>query len=508
MKADFSLEKHNLFSPNFNDTHDSEEGVQPTPSVTPGFPDCKKSDEEENVGSFATSKTENIYGMTLDKYFGGNFKSISLNNDQTGFPNPGEGFSEEKGKMRGKKEFSGFEAPSKEAYMSLGESKKTRNLNGSGKFDSSDKIYEEEETNSYSAGEDFAIQEESEDENNNSNGSAQFGARSRKYSPKGEESATKKSYVYGEGRKSKKMAANNKTQEKRNNKFMDDEPKAKAKGSHSVQNRNPSMEHEARETSIKERIEKKYKNNKKHHGGSSYGPSLQGRGYANGLSMNPANQSSCGNVEASSTQNQSSFAGQTNSTGRNHRNQKNSLNKSTDDPYEDQKMSSRAWGKRDTSEEMRSGGTFYTTSNQRDGKNTTSRFQHVHQGYQQQGVPMYGSKYEGFDGKSSVYNQTNKSGSTFLPSSSKNTMQGFAGTSKHMGTSRMEFSTNVYDPNRQTFYEKQMEMMRKTNLNKFTAEKNRTDEMLRSENEKFINKYTAKFNLTEKESKALSLAEY
>ena len=91
---------------------------------------------------------------------------------------------------------------------------------------------------------------------------------------------------------------------------------------------------------------------------------------------------------------------------------------------------------------------------------------------------------------------------------SKNPSQGLGGTSRQTGNSRMELSTNVFDPSRQTFYEKQLDIMRKTNLNKFTVEKNRTDEMLRSENEKFINRYTAKFNLTEKESKALSIPEF
>lgn len=438
------------------------EDNQPTPSATPDFGETKK--ESSNVEQSSPAKEKNIYGMTLDKYFGSNFKSISINEK------PAQKQIEASEKQYRRKrtgELSSLENQhSQESYLGLGgdnmnTSFKGNPLNGSGRFGSNEQIYEED-GNSYSGGEDFAIAEEEEDENNLSNGSAQFGIKAKGV-PVQRTDVKKKSYVYGEGRKSNRLNSNKENSgkahapEKRNNKFMDErEPKPdENKQSHSVKNRNNSIEQEARETSIKEKIEKKYKTNKKHHGGNSYGPSLQGRGYSNGLSINPYNQNSSGSVEANSTQNQFSF-NQTCALNRTQKKKKSILNQSTEDPYEDPKQSSRAWGRREPSEEMRSGGSFYTTSNGgREPKSKAAHFQHMPQCFgAQSGMGMYVSKHEGFDPKASVYNQTNKTGSTFLPSSGKNTSQGFGGGPKQMGSSRMEFSTNVYDPTQQILQSK------------------------------------------------------
>jgi hypothetical protein len=409
--------------------------------------------EEKDVpqGPYSSSKQNHLYGMTLDKYFGGNFKTLNL--EREGRASSGSKEKRDATHIQGGSSQNNIGSPKESAeerhnYQACGmpgflghsrtgsehksEEKKKRMLNTSNRFESQEKIYEEEgeiETSSYEANEDFAIEEEEEDLDLSIEGGGRPLPTARAF----------RSYDNMEEEIIRPHG--HKFQEKRVNKFLN-ETKNEETG---IGQRLESSEKEVREHSIKERIEKKYKIHKKTHGTSM-------------------------------------CMGQfTNQEGGGNRKKRVKIDK------EEESKGSNLNLKKQGARKMAPQKTYNS---------------------------LQASRFDCFDARNSLYNP-NKTGNPFTTFSTRN---GF-GQSGGIKTSKQQFhpsdpsgislpSGTTFDPNRQTFYEKQMEMMRKTNLNKFNAEKNRTDELLRAENEDFINKYTAKFNLSQKETRALAMPLY
>lgn len=480
-------------------------------------------DREPLKGPYSSSKQNHLYGMTLDKYFGGNFKPLS-------FERPEDHHNDSAQNSLGAIMMSSNQNPSANSPLSNSEERRNSQANGflgthnslpthnssedkkknimksSSCFNSNEKIYEEEgeiETSSYNGSENFAIAEEEEDLDlsqgsiskkratplgnfnkerdplRKSEPSQPLGVMNASIKLEKKEGrpiipqATKKQKPNGEVLElgTRKNSIHESKQRRRNKFFEKEDEKENEKsldGNDSFQRgRYESSEKEVREHSIKEKIQKKYKVHKKSHGGSLIHPPS---GKAEGSHKNNQKGSQGLVQNGSGVGGGSSFG------------TKGSSHKGGVGIRGEVEESSRL--------------SFYVTRNGlRDARDTSGRFK------QQSSGQMYLSRHEGFDPQSSHYNP--------ITSNTTSKISVHAFLAKHgSGSKNPLLNQSHVDPNRQTFYERQMEQMRKTNLNKFLAEKNKTDELLRVENENFLNKYSAKFNLSDKEVKALGMPLY